>query len=156
MAVPALGTPAPDVDLPAWAGGEVVQLRLSEQRTPVVLALYPGDGTPVCTRQLCSYQDDLGVLEGLGAALWGISSQDLDSHARFAERRGLTFPLLSDTDKGVQRAYGVLGPLGLTKRSVFVVDATGVLRWKHVSTVGLTYRQVDEIAQALKALPAGR
>lgn len=154
---PALGSPAPDLDLPAWVDGAEARLRLSDSRgAPVVLAFYPGDGTPVCTRQLCSYQDDLEVLRGLGAQVWGISSQDVASHARFAEQRGLRFPLLADTDRTAQRAYGVVGPFGLTKRSVFVVDADGVLRWSAVSTLGLTYQDADRLADVLRSLPAGR
>lgn len=153
---PADGSPAPDLDLPGWVDGAEGRLRLSEQRgAPVVLAFYPGDETPVCTRQLCSYQDDLQVLRGLGAQVWGISSQDVASHQRFAEKRGLTFPLLADTDKTAQKAYGVVGPFGMTKRSVFVVDAEGVLRWSHVSTVGLRYQDVETLAEVLKGLPAG-
>jgi thioredoxin-dependent peroxiredoxin len=157
VTVPALGVPAPDLDLPGWVDGAEGRLRLSDHRgSPVVLAFYPGDDTAVCTRQLCSYQDDLQVLRGLGAQVWGISSQDVDSHRRFAEKRGLTFPLLADTDRAVQRAYGVSGPFGLTKRSVFVVDADGVLRWRHVSTLGLTYQDADVLAGVLRELPAGR
>ncbi len=152
-----LGSPAPDLDLPAWTPEGRVRLRLSEHRgAPVVLAFYPGDDTPVCTAQLCSYQDDLHVLRDLGAQVWGVSSQGLDSHERFARRRGLTFPLLADTEREAQRAYGVVGPFGLTKRSVFVVDGDGVLRWRHVSTVGLRYRDVDTLAEVLKGLPAAR
>ena len=83
--------------------------------------------------------------------MWGISTQDLDSHARFAAKRGLTFPLLADTDKAVVAAYGVNGPLG-TRRSVFVVDADGVVRWRHVAAVGLTYRDAGEIAGVLAGL----
>lgn len=154
---PALGSVAPDLDLPGWVDGAQERLRLSEHRgAPVVLAFYPGDDTPVCTRQLCSYQDDLQVLRGLGAQVWGISSQDVASHARFAEKRGLTFPLLADTDRTAQQAYGVVGPFGMTRRSVFVVDAGGVLRWSHVSTVGLTYQDADRLAEVLRSLPAGR
>ena len=93
--------------------------------TPVVLAFYPGDDTMVCTKQLCSYQDDLSMLSDLGAVLWGVSTQGLDSHERFAKKRGLTFPLLADVDKKVHRAYGTAGRLGLPRRAVFVVDAGG-------------------------------
>ena len=151
--IPSNGSPAPDLDLPAWVDGAEGRVRLSEHRgTPVVLAFYPGDETPVCTRQLCSYQDDLQVLTALGAEVWGISSQDVASHERFATKRGLTFPLLADTDKAVQKAYGVSGLFGMTKRSVFVVDGEGVVRWSHVSQVGLTYQDVDTIAGVLKGL----
>lgn len=153
---PELGSPAPDIDLPAWADGAESRRTLSQQRgTPVVLAFYPGDNTPVCTRRMCAYQDDLQVLRGLGAQVWGISSQDLASHQKFAEKRGLSFPLLADTEKAAQKAYGVSGLLG-TKRSVFIVDGDGVLRWSHVSAIGLTYQDVDTLADVLKGLTPAR
>ncbi|MCW2665934.1 MAG: alkyl hydroperoxide reductase/Thiol specific antioxidant/Mal allergen [Frankiales bacterium] len=152
MALP-LNAPAPDIDLEGWAEGAAGRFRLSEQRgTPVVLAFYPGDDTPVCRKQLCSYQDDLDVLRGVGAQVWGISTQDVASHQRFADRRGLRFPLLADTDKRAHRAYGVAGALGLSKRSVFVVDGAGLLRWSHVSTLGLTYQDTGTIVEVLKGL----
>ena len=143
--------PAPDFTLPAWTPQGRTTLTLSAQSSPVVLAFYPGDDTPVCTRQLCSYQDDLSALTGLGAVLWGISSQDLDSHERFAAKRGLTFPLLSDTDKRVHALYGAKGPMGLPKRAVVVV-ADGIVRWHHASQLGLTYQDTDTIADALRGL----
>lgn len=145
-------TLAPDFTLPAWTPAGRTTLTLSEQTSPVVLAFYPGDDTPVCTKQLCSYQDDLGMLSELGAALWGISTQDLDSHERFAARRGLAFPLLADADKAVHRLYGVAGRLGLTRRAVFVVDGSGSLVWQHISALGLTYQDSDTIAGVLREL----
>ena len=147
-----INSPAPDFTLPAWTPEGRTTLTLREQATPVVLAFYPGDDTPVCTRQLCSYQDDLGVLTALGAVLWGISSQGLDSHERFAAKRGLTFPLLSDEDKAVHALYGAKGLMGLPKRAVVVVDAQGVVRYHHASQVGLTYQDTDTIAEVLQAL----
>lgn len=144
--------PAPDFTLPAWTPEGRTTLTLREQASPVVLAFYPGDGTPVCTKQLCSYQDDLSVLTDLGATLWGISSQDLASHERFAARRGLTFPLLADVDKAVHALYGAKGLMGLTKRTVVVVDAEGVVRHHHSSTVGLTYQDTATIARVLEPL----
>ena len=147
-----INSPAPDFTLPAWTPEGRTTLTLREQTSPVVLAFYPGDNTPVCTKQLCSYQDDLGVLTGLGAVLWGISSQGLDSHERFATKRGLTFPLLSDEDKSVHALYGAKGVMGLPKRAVVVVDAQGVVRFHHASQVGLTYQDTDKIAAVLKGL----
>jgi len=157
MPAPELGRPAPDVDLPGWVDGAERRFRLSEERGhPVVLAFYPGDETPVCTRQMCSYSDGLDAFTDLGAQVWGISAQDVDSHRRFAEHRGLRLPLLADPDKAVIRAYGVNGRL-MAKRAVFVVDAEGVLRWSHVSTLGLTFQGTDGLAQVLRGLsPAGR
>lgn len=151
------GDPAPDLDLPGWHpspdGGEQRRFRLADHRgAPVVLAFYPGDDTPVCTRQLCSYSDGLDLLTGTGGQVWGISAQDLDSHRRFADKRGLRLPLLADVDKQAARAYGVAGPLGMVRRSVFVVDADGRIAWSHVANVGLTYRDTEEIAAVLREL----
>ena len=144
---------APDFTLAAWTTDGETELTLSAQRgAPVVLAFYPGDDTPVCTRQLCSYQDDLGVLTDLGATLWGISTQDVASHQRFAERRGLTFPLLADVDKQVHTAYGARGIGPLTKRAVIVVDAEGIVRYAHASRVGLTFKDAATIAEVLAGL----
>jgi peroxiredoxin Q/BCP len=147
-----INSPAPDFTLPAWTPDGETTLTLSEQPTPVVLAFYPGDDTPVCTRQLCSYQDDLSVLQGLGAVLWGISSQDVASHARFAAKRGLTFPLLADTDKAVHARYGAKGLMGLPKRAVVVVDADRLVRFHRASSVGISYADSDEIARVLEGL----
>ena len=155
MASPAPGDPAPDIALPAWTPDGETVLRLSDQSGPVVLAFYPGDDTPVCTRQLCSYSDDLGSLQELGATLWGISPQDVASHRRFAERRGLRFPLLADTERAAHGAYGVKGLLGHTKRSVFLV-ADGVVRWSHVSSVGLSYQGTDVLRRELERHSSSR
>jgi peroxiredoxin Q/BCP len=121
----------------------------------VVLAFYPGDDTPVCTKQLCSYQDDLARFAEFDALVLGISAQNLDSHEAFAARRGLTFPLLADPDKAVHKLYGANGAF-LTKRAVFVVDAEGVLRWKHVSMLGLSYQDTGTIADVLRTLAPAR
>ena len=151
------GETAPEIDLPGWHDGQERRFRLSERRgAPVVLAFYPGDETPVCTRQLCAYSDGLDELTATGAEVWGVSTQDLASHRRFAEKRGLRLPLLADVDRTAVRAYGVGGPLGLVRRSVFVVDAEGAVAWAHVSAVGLTYRGTEEIAAVLATLSPAR
>ena len=151
---PAVGFIAPDFTLPGTSPttGDTEFTLSAARGRPVVLAFYPGDETPVCTRQLCSYQHDLDLLVNLDAQLWGISSQDLDSHRRFQANRGLTFPLLSDTTNTVFKAYG-LGSL-LNRRAVFVVDAEGRIAWSHVSTTGITYQKTDTIAEVLRTLPS--
>ena len=156
-ATPAVGDLAPDFTLPGTAPGvEDRDYTLSAERGhPGVLAFYPGDDTAVCTLQLCSYEAGLEVFAELDATLWGISLQDVASHERFAAKRGLSFPLLADRDKKVHREYGVLAPIiGTPRRSVFVIDADGVVRWRHVANVGLTYQGVQEIADVLRSLPA--
>ena len=149
---PAVGDLAPEFTLPGTSPdtGDAEFTLSAARGRPLVLAFYPGDETPVCTRQLCSYQHDLDSLTGLDAQLWGISSQDLDSHRRFQAKRGLTFPLLADPHNEVFRAYG-LGSV-LNRRAVFVVDADGRIAWKHVSTTGLTYQGADRIAAVLRGL----
>jgi peroxiredoxin Q/BCP len=154
---PQIGLAAPDFTL---AGVQVTdgsaehgEFTLSALRgAPVVLAFYPGDNTSVCTKQLCSYTSGLESFTGLGATVWGISPQDVDSHEGFARKFDLGFPLLADTELAVARQYGIgLGSSNL-RRSVFVVDAAGVLRWKHVTLVGLTFPKTETIVAQLRAL----
>ncbi|MBA3303669.1 MAG: peroxiredoxin [Acidimicrobiia bacterium] len=142
-----IGDVAPDFTLPG-TGGEVVLSGL--RGAPVVLVFYPGDNTPVCTTQLNSYNDDIGSFEGVGAALLAISPQDLASHEAFSSRHGFSFPLLADTDKAVGTAYGVIGPLGFYRRSVFVVDGEGVIRYAHRAMAGIRFKRSDELVEAVK------
>jgi peroxiredoxin Q/BCP len=154
---PAAGTQAPDFALPGLHltgdTAERREYRLADAKGgPLVLVFYPGDDTPVCTKQLCEYTSDLERFTGLGATVWGISPQDLDSHERFARRHRIAFPLLADPDREVAKAYGIAVPgLGL-RRSVFILDADLTVRWKHVALAGLTFRHSDELADALAAL----
>jgi thioredoxin-dependent peroxiredoxin len=142
------GDPAPDFEL-TGTGGRMY--RLSNCRGDwVVLAFYPGDFTPVCTRQFCSYRDAADRLDELEATVWGISPQSVDSHERFRSKYGLTLPLLADSDREVIRAYGVLGPGGLVRRSIFIIDPEGVVRYRHVALLGLHYRDVDSLGEALE------
>ncbi|WP_405427528.1 peroxiredoxin [Streptomyces erythrochromogenes] len=127
---------------------------LHEQRgNPVVLAFYPGDDTPVCTAQLCSYSDGLEQLQSAGAVVWGISAQGLDSHERFARARQLRMPLLSDPDRAVARSFGITVPVIGLRRSVFIIDAGGRLHWKHVTALGATFPPAAALASQLAALP---
>jgi peroxiredoxin Q/BCP len=151
---PTVGDLAPDFTLPGTEPGAPDRdYTLSAERGhPLVLAFYPGDETPVCTRQLCSYQHDLDALRDLEATLWGISSQSIESHKKFQEHRGLRFPLLADVNNTVFSSYG-LGSL-LNRRAVFVIDAQGRVAWSHVSTTGITYQKMDKLAEAVRALPS--
>jgi peroxiredoxin Q/BCP len=119
----------------------------------VVLVFYPGDATPVCTEQLTSYSRDIGRFAEVGAQVLAISPQDVASHERFsADQGGFGFPLLADTERDVARAYDVLGPVGFYRRSVFVLDADGIVRYAHRSAAGLNFRPVDELVDAVAAL----
>jgi thioredoxin-dependent peroxiredoxin len=145
-----VGEPAPDFELPGTGGRTH---RLSDYRGRwVVLAFYPADFTTVCTRQFCSYRDRDRELAALDAEVLGISPQSVDSHERFTAEHGLTVPLLADEGKDVARAYGVLGPAGVIRRAVIIIDPEGVTRHRDVALVGLSYRSVDEIGTELGAL----
>jgi peroxiredoxin Q/BCP len=142
------GEEAPLFTLPG-TGGRDYSL-VDERGHVVVLAFYPGDDTPVCTTQLSSYTADLARFTGLGARLFGISPQSVDSHERFAAKHELGITLLADVGKEVGRAYGILGPLGFYRRSVFVIDAEGIVRLAHRSLVGATYLSSSEIERAIR------
>jgi thioredoxin-dependent peroxiredoxin len=147
---PREGDPAPDFTLDGPEG----PFTLSAQRgRPVVLLFYPGDETPVCTRQFCSYRDRSTDLEALGALVVGISGGSVDAKRRFTERHGLSVPLLADEGGSVSRAYGVRGPLG-PRRATFVIDEQGVVRAARVHALGLRYEDVDDIAGMLGAARA--
>jgi peroxiredoxin Q/BCP len=142
------GEEAPLFTLPG-TGGRDYSL-VDERGHVVVLAFYPGDDTPVCTTQLSSYTADLARFTGLGARLFGISPQSVDSHERFAAKHELGITLLADVGKEVGQAYGILGPLGFYRRSVFVIDAEGIVRLAHRSLVGATYLSSSEIERAIR------
>lgn len=152
-----IGEPAPPfelagVDDSAPDGGSR-RYRLEEFRGgPVVLAFYPGDNTPVCARQLSSYADDLGSFSDSGARVLAISPQSVVSHEAFScQQGGFGFPLLADEDKAVGAAYGIVGPLGFYRRSAFVVDAAGIVRYAHRAIAGLTFRPTAELIAAVTA-----
>ncbi len=147
MAKAAVGTRAPGFELPGTGGRSY---RLSDYAgSRVILAFYPHDFTPVCTKQFCSYRDDGDRIEALGVSMLGISPQSVASHERFSARHGLSIPLLTDRDKRVARSYGVVGPGGFVRRSVFLIDGEGVVRYRHVAIFGLRYQDVSDLEQAV-------
>ena len=147
------GDPAPDFTAAGTRNGERRDYTLREFRgRPVVLVFYPGDNTPVCTRQLNSYTRDIEAFEALDAQVLAASPEGLDSHEDFARAQGgFAFPLLADTDKELARAYGVLGPIGYYRRCVFVVDPHGRLAYVHRGFAGATFRHTDELVAAIRA-----
>jgi len=119
---------------------------------PVVLVFYPGDNTPVCTRQLNSYSSDIDAFREVDAQVLAISPQTVDSHDAFSDGQGgFAFPLLADVDKAVGRAYGILGPVGFYRRSIFVIDGAGIVRHAHRAVAGLWFRPTDELVAAVAA-----
>jgi peroxiredoxin Q/BCP len=151
MAKVEVGDRAPDFELPGTGGRSY---RLADYLGKgVILAFYPGDFTRVCTAQLCSYRDNAERLDGLGIEVLGISPQSVESHERFTDKHSLNVPLLADEDRAVAGAYGVAaGPL--VRRSIFVVDSEGVIRYKHVAMVGLGFQDIDDLERAVGTLKA--
>jgi peroxiredoxin Q/BCP len=147
---PRVGDAAPDFELDGTEG----RFKLSEHRGErVVLLFYPGDETPVCTKQFCSYRDRADDMSSLNATVVGISGQDVESHRDFTTHHGLTVPLLADPDKSVARLFGVTRPVLGTQRATFIVDESGVVAWCKIHALGLDYVSVDELTAALASVP---
>jgi thioredoxin-dependent peroxiredoxin len=152
-----VGFEAPAFSLPGTDGtgrpdGRAIWSLVDLRPSVVVLVFYPADASPVCTTQLRTYTGDIGQFQEIGAQVLAISPQSVEEHERFArDNGGFAFPLLSDADQEVGRRYGVLGPVGFYRRSVFVVDAEGVIRYAHRSTAGLTFRPTVELVSAVQA-----
>jgi peroxiredoxin Q/BCP len=103
---------------------------------------------------MCSYSSGLEEFVDLGATVWGISPQDIDSHEHFARKHDLRLPLLADVDRTVVKAYGI-GLGNSLRRAIFIVDGEGIVRYRHVALVGVTYRSLDTLKRELSALKVG-
>lgn len=130
------GTPAPDFTL---FSSEKEKITLSEQKgQPVLLLFFPLAFTSVCTAELCSVRDNLDWYNRIEAKVFGISVDSLQTLARFREDQQLNFTLLSDFNKEVSRSYGSIyeefgyNMKGVSKRSAFVIDAEGIIRYAEV------------------------
>lgn len=147
------GTVAPDFRLPTTPDQTVA---LHEFRgRPVILVFYPADWSPVCGDQTALYNELLPEFHRHDAAIVGISVDGSWCHLAFAKDRKLNFPLLADFEpKGdVARRYGVYRPEeGVCERALFVIDASGVIRWSYVSPIGIN-PGADGILSALESLP---
>lgn len=145
-----INTPAPDFTL---TDGNGEQWRLSDHRGQVVVLLfYPGDETPVCTRQMCSLRDRWDDYLATGAEVVGISSDSTESHKKFAAHHDLPLRLLSDSDGAISKLYGARSLIpGRVARAVFVIDAKGILRYSDVRPIGLFKPKDDDNIAAIRA-----
>lgn len=116
-----------------------------------MLLFYPGDETPICTRQMCSVRDRWEDYAATGAEVVGLSTNSVDSHKSFAEHHNLPLRLLADVDGKVAEAYGArsLFP-GKVARSVFVIDRIGVVKYRDVRPLGLFRPKDDDILKAIR------
>jgi peroxiredoxin Q/BCP len=151
-----IGRPAPPFDLTDQAGK---RHRLADYRgQPLVLYFYPKDSTPGCTKEACDFRDASKSLAQQGAAVLGVSPDDEASHARFAQKQSLNFPLLADTDQKACEAYGVWQEKSMygkkfmgVVRSTFLIDPQGNLAaaWRKVKVPG----HVEAVLAAVDDLP---
>jgi thioredoxin-dependent peroxiredoxin len=150
MTISKEGTTAPDFTLP---DGNGLPWRLNDQRGKVVVLLfYPGDETPICTRQMCSVRDRWEDYAATGAEVVGISTNTVDSHKSFAEHHNLPLRLLADIDRKVADLYGAQSMIpGKVARSVFVIDANGLISYRDVRPLGLFRPKDDDVLRAIKA-----
>jgi peroxiredoxin Q/BCP len=116
------GERAPEFTLTDHTGVEVTLSNLLHV-APLIVFFYPGDFTPVCTKQVCMVRDLTEELAAVGLQIAGISPDGADSHQRFRNQHGLDFTLLSDPEKDVIKMFGVDGPLGFgVRRATFLID----------------------------------
>lgn len=156
ISVPNIGQEAPSFQLPDV---EMKSRSLEEFRgRKLVIAFFPAAESPVCTTEMCALRDSLAALKSLGAQVVGISVDGPFANKIFTENRRLNFPILSDYKREVINKYGIvmanLGPLegyDAAKRSVFVLDENGIVKYRWVSDNPLVEPNYDEIRSSLES-----
>ena len=152
---------APDFTLPAVGNDDVVkngQVHLQDLKgRTIVLYFYPKDDTPGCTAEACSFRDADHEMQKGGVVVLGISADDIQSHRKFADKYGLSFPLLSDTDTTVSQLYGVWKEkhyagrtyMGIN-RETFLIDKEGIVRkvWPKVKAA----EHAQEVLETIESL----
>ncbi len=125
----------------------------------LVMAFFPGAFTSTCTKEMCTFRDSLAKMNQLNASVLGVSVSDPFSNKAFAEKNGLSFPVLSDFNREVIRKYGIVlddfaGMKGYTaaKRSIFILDKTGTIRYRWVSDDPGKEPDYGEIERKLKEM----
>jgi len=147
---PQEGSAAPDFTL---LDGDAQPWQLSRHLgNVVVLLFYPGDETPICTRQMCSVRDRWEDYAATGAEVVGISTNSVESHKSFAANHELPLRLLADTDRKVADTYGAQSLIpGKVARSVFVINRAGMITYRDVRPIGLFRPRDDDTIAAIKA-----
>jgi peroxiredoxin Q/BCP len=135
------------------ADGKTLSLADFRGKKPLILYFYPRDNTPGCTKEACAFRDHAGEIEAAGGAIVGVSMDSQDAHRKFVKDFQLNFPLLSDRDATICKAYGVarLGGWFPPKRVTFVIDREGIVRKVIQSEFGIA-KHVDEALEALRSL----
>jgi len=143
-----VGDTAPTFTAPLQDGGTFDSAALLGRKW-LVLFFYPKDNTPVCTREACAFRDSYEAFAAAGAEVVGVSSDSADTHARFAAKHRLPFPIVSDTDRRLRRLFGVANPLGLIPgRVTYVIDREGVVRMHYAAL----FASDEHVKRALAAV----
>lgn len=140
-----VGDAAPAFSLPAHDGKTYTLESFKGRR--LVVYFYPKDETPGCTKEACAFRDRNKDIMAKGAAVVGINGDSIASHVKFAKNHDLGFPLLSDLDSKVMRAYGVKGMLGMAKRTTFIIGSDGKIA--HIFEDVKVEGHADEVIKAL-------
>jgi peroxiredoxin Q/BCP len=145
-----VGDRAPDFSATTQDGSTIRLSDFAGERG-LVLFFYPKDGTPVCTKEACSFRDSYEQFVEAGAEVVGVSSDSAQSHQAFAKQHRLSFPLISDSDGALRKAFGVPTTLGLFPgRVTYVIDKEGFVRL----IFSAQFASDEHVQQALKALGA--
>ena len=145
-----VGDTAPDFTLKDGNGNDWT---LSEHRGKVVvLMFYPGDDTPVCTKEMCSVRDHWSDYQATGAEVVGISTDSVESHDAFSQKYDLPLRLLSDSEGKVRDLYGAKSLIpGRTGRAEFVIDPEGKIAYQKVRPIGLFRPSDEDVLAAIRA-----
>jgi peroxiredoxin len=151
-----VGAKAPDFTLPNQ-DRQTVTLSEELKKGPVVLAFFPAAFSSVCTQEMCTFRDSASNFNKVNANVIGVSTDTFFAQKAWADQHKLTFPLLSDFNKDVIRKYGVVNPdmIGLkdiAKRSIFVIDRSGVVRHREVLDDARNEPDYDKLKQSLSLL----
>jgi len=144
-----IGDTAPDFTLTDGSGNDWT---LSDHKgKTIVLMFYPGDDTPVCTKEMCSVRDHWSDYQATGAEVVGISTDSVESHDKFSTKYELPLKLLSDSQGKVRDLYGAKSLIpGRTGRAEFVIDQNGKLTYQKVRPIGLFRPSDDDVLEAIR------
>lgn len=148
QAAPKVGDKVPDISAPL-SDGTTFHLQEWLSKAPIVLYFYPKDDTPGCTTEACGLRDDIAAFHDLKATVVGASYDSIESHKKFIAKYQLPFPLISDREKTVSKAFGVSGLL-FPSRATFIIGKDGTLLYANLSVNPKTHSQ--EIQEALSLI----
>ena len=151
-AAPVVGAPAPDFTLPSTAGGEFT-LSSARGREIVLLAFFPLAFTGTCTAEMCAFSEDYSAFTERGVRVLPISVDSIPTLKEYKAKYDLAEDLLSDFHRTVTRLYDVLDAERFySKRSYFLIDRDGILRWMHVESKGSQRRENAELLEQIDRL----